>query len=657
MQSSSRRILVVLGLVVSTAVLAAADHAPVASFVSPRPAAAIERPLARLEPATGTYFGASLDWDHDSISAYAERLGHPAAVYVAFTHFPVEDTDSTYLNTYMDQVHAQQGLALLTVEPTVALDDITPAMATQLAERLAVYNAAGVPVLLRFAHEMNGSWYAWGQQPGAYARAFRLVASAIHERASDTAMLWAPNYGGGYPFSGGGYQARPGSTDFARLDTNHDGRLDSQDDMYGPYYPGDDAVDWVGMTLYHWGDAWPWGKNVIPEDGKFLAQLTGAYDGAGGDDRGLPNFYQVYAEGHGKPLAIPETAAFYNTSVGGDSELDIKRAWWRQVFSPTVARQLPALKMINWFEWRKPEPEVNNAVVDWTATQDPAIRSAFVADLPLQQLLFAPSVSRVVDPEPATPTQTSPDIVATTPQAGPVADPQSTLAPEGDEAEDYRRTIQFSGYSWRVRSASSLEGPGPNYFSDSPDSVWLDGAGRLHLRVAPTEDGRWYAAEILGTTSLGYGTYRFTLDSRLDALDPNVALGLFTWSDDAADNHRELDIEFARFGQPTAPIGRYTLQPYTSEGNVFLFTQPESLESTHSFRWEPDGVAFRSGIDASGAPGRTDTGIAQHVFSGSTPHTGDERVHLNLWLDAGRAPADSQPVEVIVRNFAFTPLP
>lgn len=82
------------------------------------------------------------------------------------------------------------------------------------------------------------------------------------------------------------------------------------------------------------------------------------------------------------------------------------------------------------------------------------------------------------------------------------------------------------------------------------------------------------APKIAGTASLGYGTYQFTLDSRLDALDPNVALGLFTWSDDPADNHRELDIEFARFGQPTAPIGRYTLQPYTSAGNVFLFCHP-----------------------------------------------------------------------------------
>jgi hypothetical protein len=612
--------------------------------------------LARLEPATGTYFGASLDWSRDSTATYSERLGHPAAVYVAFTHFPVEATDSPDLDAYMRQVQAQRGIALLTVEPTVALDNMTVAMATDLADRLAAYNASGVPVLVRFAHEMNGSWYPWSQQPEAYVRAFRLVAAAIHEHTTDTAMLWAPNYGGGYPFPAGQYAAKPGSAEFVQLDTDHNGRVDGQDDMYQPYYPGDDAVDWVGMTLYHWGDVWPWGKNIVPEDGKFVAQLTGAYRGTGGDDRGIPNFYQVYAEGHAKPLAIPETAAFYNPAIGGDSELDIKRAWWRQVFGATLLHPLPALKMINWFEWRKPEPEVNDAVVDWTVTLDPGIREAFYADLPLQQLVFAAPVSPVVEPSPSTEAaEWSDPLDSTAPQSNSVVDMQATPLPRQIDPEEYLRHIQFAGYTWRVRQANDLEGPGPNYFSDRPDSVWVDTAGRLHLRVAPAEDGRWYGAEIISPTSLGYGTYQFSVDSRLDTLDPNVALGLFTWSDDPAENHRELDIEFARFGQPTALIGRYTLQPYTSEGNVFLFTQPDSPESMHSFRWDSAGIEFWSSADASGAPGRLRTSIAQHVFSAVPPSVGDERVHLNLWLDAGNAPSDGQPVEVIIRNFSFTP--
>jgi hypothetical protein len=228
---------------------------------------------------------------------------------------------------------------------------------------------------------MNGSWYPWSQRSAAYVGAFRTVAAAVHARTERSAMLWAPNYGGGYPFTGGTYAAQPGTPDYARLDTTGDGVLDMRDDPYAPYYPGDDAVDWVGMTIYHWGDRWPWGENEVPEAGKFVAQLTGEYDGLGGDDRVLPDFYQEYAAGRGKPLAVPETAAFFNTTVAGAPELDVKRGWWRPVFGPETAARLPALKMINWFEWRKPEGEVGGAVVDWTATLDPTVRAAYAAEL------------------------------------------------------------------------------------------------------------------------------------------------------------------------------------------------------------------------------------------------------------------------------------
>jgi hypothetical protein len=37
------------------------------------------------------------------------------------------------------------------------------------------------------------------------------------------------------------------------MDTNGDGAIDMYDDMYTPYYPGDDWVDWVGMSIFHFG--------------------------------------------------------------------------------------------------------------------------------------------------------------------------------------------------------------------------------------------------------------------------------------------------------------------------------------------------------------------------------------------------------------------
>ena len=272
-------------------------------------------PINRLEPASGTYFGVNLDWSTDSPALFNQKLGHRAAVFVQFCQFPLTEADLRSLDDTVKAVEAEGGMLMITLEPWNGLASVTAEAAAALADLAAGYNARGVPVMIRFAHEMNGSWYPWSQQPADYIKAYQVVADAIHSKAPQTAMLWAPNYGGGYPFKGGQFESKPESADFKLLDTNQDGQVTMSDDPYAPYYPGDAAVDWVGMSLYHWGNAYPWGENEVPEAGKFIAQLTGNYSGLNGDDSALPDFYEVYFKGHGKPLAIPETAAFFNPGI------------------------------------------------------------------------------------------------------------------------------------------------------------------------------------------------------------------------------------------------------------------------------------------------------------------------------------------------------
>jgi len=332
-------------------------------------------------PEDGPYFGVSIDWEHDSPADYAARLGASPAVYVDFAAFPLEPAGIDHLDRIVSDVSAVHGMLLLTLEPNGGLATVTPGAADDLARRLAGYNERGVPVFVRFAHEMNGSWYPWSQQPERYRQAFQTVATAVHHQAPGSSMLWAPNYGGGYPFAGGPSAAKPGTADFAALDTNHDGKLTMADDAYSPYYPGDDAVDWVGMSLYHWGNQYPWGENEAPEPGKFAAMLTGSYRGANGDETAVPDFYATFAAGHGKPLAITETAAFYAPTAGGTGARAIKEHWWAQVLDPANTQRFPALKMVNWFEWDKYETEVSNRV-DWTVTRDPQLAAAFRQAIP-----------------------------------------------------------------------------------------------------------------------------------------------------------------------------------------------------------------------------------------------------------------------------------
>jgi Glycosyl hydrolase family 26 len=310
------------------------------------------------------------------------RLGRTPAAWVGFVGFPFGPADRSNLAAFLDAVAAAHGTALVTLEPNAGLDAVNDPAIAELVSTLRGANDRGIGVLVRFAHEMNGSWYAWGQQPAAYVSAFRRVATAVHAGTTRSAMLWAPNDGGGYPFQGGAHEAKPGTPDFRALDTNNDGRLSMADDPYAPYYPGDGAVDWVGMSLYHWGDHWPWGRNVVPEADKFAAKLHGTYDGTAGDERFVPDFYATYAAGHGKPMAIPETAAFYRpTATAGAAELRLKQAWWREVFSAATLAEFPRIRLIDWFEQRKFETEVSD-VVDWRLSSSPTVTAAFLADLP-----------------------------------------------------------------------------------------------------------------------------------------------------------------------------------------------------------------------------------------------------------------------------------
>lgn len=208
-------------------------------------------------------------------------------------------------------------------------------------------------------------------------------------------------------------------------------------------------------------------------------------------------------------------------------------------------------------------------------------------------------------------------------------------------------TVSFAGYSWAVKSSQGLVGPGPNVFSDSLGNVWVDAVGQLHLRIT-YRDGQWQCAEVALGQSLGYGKYSFTVASSVGALDPNVVLGLFTWSDDPAYNHREMDVEFARWGDAAAPTNaQYVVQPYDHVGNLTRFVQPLDAPTVHSFTWAPKSVTFASAT-------ATNQAIASWRYRGAdVPRAGGERTHINLWLNKGTPPANGSEVEVVFSNFSF----
>ena len=204
--------------------------------------------------------------------------------------------------------------------------------------------------------------------------------------------------------------------------------------------------------------------------------------------------------------------------------------------------------------------------------------------------------------------------------------------------------LSFGGLQWYVKSSAGKVGPGPNYFSSA--NAFVDAGGRLHLRIDRDKRRRWQSAEVFASTSLGYGTYRWTVDGDVSDLDPNVVLGLFTWSDDPAQAHREIDVEVASWGSTTDPTNaQFVVQPWDAPDHMVRFTQPAGT-SVFEFTWSAGRVEFRSTVGASIVREWTYTGA-------DVPTPGDEKTHMNLWLMNGSPPVNGQPVEVVLSDFAF----
>lgn len=218
--------------------------------------------------------------------------------------------------------------------------------------------------------------------------------------------------------------------------------------------------------------------------------------------------------------------------------------------------------------------------------------------------------------------------------------------------------FRFSGYEWDVKTSGNYSfGPGPNFFSDSLENVWVDEEGKLHLKIT-YRDGEWRCAEVVSYSSFGYGTYRFYVDSPVDDLDANVVLGLFTWSDDPAYAYREIDVEIARWGNASDPTNaQFVVQPWNNAGNLIRFTIPDGASpTTYSFDWEPDQISYESHDGALQLPITTPPAMSQWNYTGNDiPVPGDEQVRLNLWLVNGLPPTDGMEVEVVISRFAFIP--
>ena len=248
--------------------------------------------LAKWEPVAGCYLGALDNYaDGDDAERFGRRIGRPLAV--CFDYSPY---GAPFPADWVRRQAARGRAVQIAWEPR----DIDAVRDDEYLNRWAKDAAgSGAPIFLRFGGEMNGNWTPWGRDPAAYKRAFRLVHAVVNRYGSNVALVWSP-----------------GAVPTYNLDR---------------YYPGDDAVDWVGISLY-----------LVRFYDDNLSRP--AYND--GPASLIAPFYAKYAAR--KPLCLSECGVSRRSRAEGQGADDYASA---RIFDLTDAIKIrfPRLKMFCWF--------------------------------------------------------------------------------------------------------------------------------------------------------------------------------------------------------------------------------------------------------------------------------------------------------------------
>ncbi|OAV95369.1 hypothetical protein PTTG_05428 [Puccinia triticina 1-1 BBBD Race 1] len=372
----------VLGLMVLTTGLADAQDPPAPAPPAPGP---IPRALNEHD---GVYFGVWPDTAHgfsDTPAMINQRLGFNTSVFQIAQLIPLPPYNYTTgaggpAPEYLIEQTQTDAAVFLTVYPT-GLDTVTDDDLKLLGDPVTGIHAGdepdGVPaVCAGDAGHLEPVRLPADQVPGPLAPH---VARRQDRRPRHRRRLGPLTPPQSYPY--GQSSAALSPEDLALLDTDHDGKVGPTDDPFTPYYPGDDQVDWIGLSTYYKG---PNFQNVnVPQPSGYCGSVMN-----GTSPTSTFNWYDMYCNRPGKACMIAESgAAFHVDAVNAQAStaksiVDLQRAWWQDcITSPAIVQSFPRLKLHMHFEHVKLEMDGGKPDLrDYRLSNDTDTLAAFKQD-------------------------------------------------------------------------------------------------------------------------------------------------------------------------------------------------------------------------------------------------------------------------------------
>ena len=192
-------------------------------------------------------------------------------------------------NEIINDVYAMESVLLVTWEPWYSINReginydaiLSGSMDSYIKDFAKELKQINKPVFLRFAHEMNGSWYPWSASKiGApkYIAVYRYIRNVFDElNADNVKWIFSINW-----------EDVP------------------KENSYMKCYPGNDYVDFIGVDGYNWGNSKSWSRWMS------FKEI-------------FEKRYQEIVVHFNKPIIISE---FSTTGSGGN-----KSAWIREAMS------------------------------------------------------------------------------------------------------------------------------------------------------------------------------------------------------------------------------------------------------------------------------------------------------------------------------------